>query len=113
MAPASRRKPRAGRAGCDKELRRERGSAAAQRGAGGVDGVGRLEGGLQVLAAAEALDVPRVGLAQPAGRADRAEVVDRAVDEPVELGEDLVARRVRVVGARAQQLLEEPGVAER
>ena len=66
---------------------------------------------LQRPSLAQPRDVPGVELAQVAGGAALAEVLDGAVEHPVELGEDLLARRL--VLARAEHLLEDPRVAER
>src|ERR671928_153676 len=63
------------------------------------------------LVGAQALEVPRVELAQVTPRARAAEVLDGAVHDPVELVSDLVGRGVRVAGA--EELREEPRVAER
>src|SRR3712207_2973018 len=57
---------------------------------------GALERVLDGMRLAQAGDVPGVGLAQPAGRTIRADVLLAAVDDPVELVEDLVARGVVV-----------------
>src|SRR3954465_10987504 len=75
-----------------------------------VDRGGLLEGLADGLVGAETLDVPRVELAQVAPGARTAEVLDGAVHDPVELGADLLGRRLCV--AVLEQLGEQPGVAE-
>src|SRR4051812_15177967 len=98
---------RAGRAlgGCRK------GRRGGQQGPGLGGGSGALQGLVEVAVGAEPDHVPGVGLAQPAGGARLAEVLDRPLDQPVELGEHLVAGGFS--GPRAENLLEQPRVAER
>src|SRR6185312_5917230 len=55
--------------------------------------------------------VPRVELTQVAGGAECPEMLDGTIYRPVELGEDLWARGG--ILAQAQELLEQPGVAQR
>src|SRR3954453_15031093 len=70
-----------------------------------------LEGLAHRLVGAEALEIPRVELAQVAPGARGAEVLDGTVHDPVELPEDLLG--TGVVVAPAEQLGEQPRVAER
>src|SRR5436305_11218026 len=72
---------------------------------------GALDRRLERAGAAQPLDVPRVELAQVPRRPFGAKVLDRAVDYPVELGQDLVRRRLAQPGS--EHLLEEPRVPER
>src|SRR4051812_23111503 len=60
---------------------------------------------------AEAREVPRMELAQVARGPLLAQVLDRAIDHPVELVEDLRARRLAL--PLVEQLGEQPRVAER
>ena len=89
------------------------GDEAEQR-AGVVEPVSPLQRVLQCpLRAAlglQALEVPRVELAQVACGALGAEVLSGALHHPVELGQDLVA--VRSVGAAGEELLKQPRVAQ-
>src|SRR5205807_6412839 len=57
------------------------------------------------------LYVPRIELAQVTRGAVRAQVPDRALADPVQLGQDLAAARLLLV--TIQELREEPRVAER
>ncbi len=75
-----------------------------------VERLGALECVLQFVAIAERLDVPRVELAQVAGRAWLAEVTDRLLDDPEQLADDLLARGVGL--AQAEHAREQQRVAE-
>jgi subtilase family serine protease len=66
---------------------------------------------LQCLVGSEPLDVPGVELAQVAGGTLGSEVLAGPLDHPVKLGQDLFA--AGLVSARAEQLLEQPRVAQR
>src|SRR3954462_15693117 len=82
-----------------------------QEGPGLRYGGGLLKGPADGLVGAEPLEVPGVELAQVAPGARAAEVLDGAVHDPLELLDDLVGPGVGV--ARAEQLREQPRVAER
>src|SRR4051794_33356885 len=86
-------------------------SEAVQDGPRLVDRGCLLKGLTDRLVGAETLDVPGVELAQVAAGARAAEVLDRAIHDPVELLADLVGGRV--AGACSQQPREQPRVAER
>src|SRR5215208_4845601 len=90
---------------------REKRCQTVDHGALARDRVGLLERGLHVLSGPQPIDVPRVELAQVARGALGPEVLDRAVDDPAPLRDDLVLRRLRV--ARAEHLREQPRVAQR
>src|SRR4051794_12044012 len=94
--------PRAGKAlgGCRK------GRRTGQQGPGLGGRGGALKGLVEVAVGAEPGHVPGVGLAEPAGGARLAEVLDGPLDQPVELGKHLIAGGL--VGPRAQDLLEQP-----
>src|SRR3954447_27094174 len=72
---------------------------------------GALESGLRGGRLGQPGEVPRMELAEVARGALRAEVLDRAIDHPVELVEDLGAGGLVLVVA--QKLVEQPRVAER
>src|SRR3954454_18268468 len=77
-----------------------------------LPGAGRaLEGLVEVLVGSETRHVPGVGLAQPARPPLLAEMLDGTIHQPVELGADLGRRRL--VLAQAEQLLEQPRIAQR
>src|SRR5450755_712769 len=79
--------------------------------AGRLQGRRLLQSRLQGVITAEPLHVPRVELAQVARGALGAEVLARAFEHPVELGHDLLP--IGLALASAEQLLEQPRVAER
>src|SRR3954469_19359514 len=65
---------------------------------------------IEPLGQPEALPIPGIGLPQPPSRALHSEMLLGPLDYPVELGDYLLSRRTAV--AVAQDLLEDPGVAE-
>src|SRR3954453_2510203 len=78
----------------------------------GLERAGRpLERLVERLVAAKTLHVPGISLAQPARGPGLSEVLDRPLDQPIELGPDLFGRRL--VLAEPEQLLEQPRVAQR
>src|SRR5947208_11300646 len=89
------------------ELRRDRSGEPDQR-PGGTDRRRTLEPVLKLLIGGDPLHVPRIELAQITRGPLLAEVVAGAIDDPVELGQDLLPGRV--VGAAAQELLEQPWI---
>src|SRR4051794_11804659 len=76
-----------------------------------LEALGALESGLCGGRFAQAGEIPRMELPEVARGALRAEVLDRAIDHPVEFVEDLGARGLVLVVA--QKLVEQPRVAER
>jgi hypothetical protein len=91
--------------------RPEPGRRLAHQLADRIDSGRLLDRRLERASPPETLDIPRIELAHVPGGAVSSEVLDRTVDHPVELGEDLVA--VGLAGAFPEELLEEPRIAER
>src|SRR4051812_13671168 len=97
--------------GMGKGAQHTRGSECQQKDPGIISGCGRAELVIQPLRQLQALSVPRIGLPHPPSRAFHSKMVLGAIDDPIELVDDLLDGWLPV--AVTEQPFEDPGVTQR